>query len=198
MNHRTVAFVCGLMPPSFCQNSIFCFQVLYSLLLEKLRNTIILSSSFSFAFDDSCQGRRHQPSNKELSHAQMCSRFYVNYQSREPVEKSRSLLKLRREMHSLGVMTFFPPIFGSPSLYVIICARKQTQKNGDEVRSFVSNTVISDMLELSRKVRQSHYAGSPSSPVQDELIENFLSFAIRFQSRVRFFRILLMRFLHGR
>jgi hypothetical protein len=57
----------------------------------------------------------------------------------------------------LGVITFFRTIFGSPSLYVIICARKQTQKNGDEVRSFVSNTVISDMLELSRNVRESRF-----------------------------------------
>jgi hypothetical protein len=31
-------------------------------------------------FEDSCSDRRHQSSNKELSHAQMCSRFHVNYQ----------------------------------------------------------------------------------------------------------------------
>ena len=40
--------------------------------------------------------------------------------------------------------------------------------------------------------------GSPSSCVQDELIRNLLSFAVRFQSRSRVFRILLMRFLHRR
>ena len=40
--------------------------------------------------------------------------------------------------------------------------------------------------------------GSPSSPVQDELIGNLLSFAFRFQWTARCFRILLMRFLHTR
>jgi hypothetical protein len=42
----------------------------------------------------------------------------------------------------------------------------------------------------------SHFRGSPSSSVQDELIGNLLFSAVCFQSRSRFFRILLMRFLH--
>jgi hypothetical protein len=88
--------------------------------------------------------------------------------------------------------------FDSPSSFVL---RKTSWKTFFEkigCEGGLSTIKFSLWQSIAREMQMNQNKGSPSSPVQDELIGTLLFSAVRFQSRARVFRILLMRFLHRR
>jgi hypothetical protein len=54
---------------------------------------------------------------------------------------------------------YIPRFCGSSAHSVISYAIKQTSQNGDRLQSETGEIAISDMLEFSRNVRESHSAG---------------------------------------